>query len=272
LDACPRLRTVVTASAGYDHLALKELTERGIVAANVLGVLAETVADTTWALMLAVNRRIVEGDHYVRAGQWEAVEFDVLVGRDVYGARLGIVGYGAVGRAVARRAAGFNMSVTHFSRTKADDDHSKWVPLEELLASAEIVTIHVALNDATRGLISRSALALMKSDAIIVNTARGALIDQAALADALRSGRLRGAALDVFEREPLHPDDPLLQVPNLIVTPHIGSASALTRARTIERAAEAIITALKGEMPSAALNPNLTRLVAESRPLLPKGS
>jgi glyoxylate reductase len=259
LAGCPRLRWVVTVSAGYENLDLDEIKRRGVMAANVPGVLAEAVADATWGLMLAASRRIVEGDRYIRAGDWQRVDIDVMVGWDVYGKTLGIVGFGQVGEAVARRASGFSMVVQHTSRQQRASDHSTWVPLDELLTTSDIVAVTVALNPSSVRLIAERELSLMKPTAILVNTSRGQVVDQTALAERLRTGRLRAAALDVFEQEPIGPDHPLLNVPNLIVTPHLASGSVRTRERTVDSAVASLESALAG-------GPLLNRLTGSTSP------
>jgi glyoxylate reductase len=246
LAGCPRLRWIVTVSAGYENLDLDEIERRGVMAANVPGVLAEAVADATWGLMLAASRRIVEGDRYIRDGEWQRVDIDVMVGWDVYGKTLGIVGFGQVGEAVARRASGFSMTVQHTSRQQRETEHSTWVPLDELLTTSDIVAVTVSLNPSSVRLIAERELSLMKPTAILVNTSRGQVVDQAALAERLRTGRLRAAALDVFEQEPIGPDHPLLNVPNLIVTPHLASGSVRTRERTVDSAVASLESALAG--------------------------
>jgi glyoxylate reductase len=246
LSGCPKLRWIVTVSAGYENLDLDEIERRGVMAANVPGVLAEAVADATWGLMLAASRRIVDGDRYIREGAWQRVDIDVMVGWDVYGKTLGIVGFGQVGEAVARRASGFSMVVQHSSRRPRDGEHSTWVPLDELLTTSDIVAVTVSLNPSSVRLIGERELSLMKPTAILVNTSRGQVVDQAALAERLRAGRLRAAALDVFEQEPLGPGHPLLDVPNLIVTPHLASGSVRTRERTVDSAVASLESALAG--------------------------
>jgi glyoxylate reductase len=246
IDACPDLKWIVTVSAGYENLDLEALRARGVSAANVPGVLAETVADSAWALMLAAARRTVEGDRYIRGGGWDRVDLDVMVGWDVHGANLGIVGFGEVGRAVARRAQGFAMTVRHNSRTPTSHRDSMWTPLEELLSVSDIVVIAVALNESTVGLISPERLQLLKPSAVVVNISRGAVVAQDELARRLRAGSLRAAALDVFQFEPIGAQDALLDVPNLIVTPHIASASVRTRERTVDVAVRNLEAALAG--------------------------
>ena len=257
LGACPTLRVVSNAGVGFDNLDLPALTSRGIPAGNTPGVLTETTADLAWALILAASRRVVEADRYVREGRWTAVVFDLLLGRDVHGATLGIVGYGAIGRAVARRARGFDMTVLHHARQKGDDELSRWVPLDELLRRADVVTLHTPLTPETLGLIGAREIALMKPTAVLVNTSRGPIVDQAALARALVEGRLFAAGLDVTAVEPIPPDDPLLGLPNCIVLPHIGSGSLATRSRMVELAVDNVLAGLAGERLPHCVNPEV---------------
>src|SRR5690606_15033711 len=210
---------------------------------------------------LAAARRLVEADGFVRAGRWQAWEPDLLLGRDVHGATLGIVGLGAIGRAVARRALGFGMRVLAWSRTRRPlgdlAGAVAWAELPALLAASDFVSVHVALAPETRGLLDAAAIGRMKPGAILVNTARGGIVDEAALAAALREGRLAAAGLDVFAREPLPPDDPLLALPNLVVAPHVGSASVATRARMAELAARNLLAGLAGRRMPACANPQV---------------
>jgi glyoxylate reductase len=258
LDACPRLRVVSSVSVGVDHVDLAAATERGIPIGHTPGVLTETTADLTFALLLAAARRVAEGDRWVRAGEWvpERVwEPDMLLGRDVHGATLGLIGLGAIGQAVARRAAGFGMRVVAWSRTRRELPGIEWLELPDLLAAADFVSVHVALNDDTRGLLDAAALARMKRTAVLVNTARGGIVDEDALAEALRDGRLAGAALDVFASEPLPATSALLTLPNLVLTPHIGSASQATRARMATLAVRNLEAGLAGERMPHCANP-----------------
>ena len=257
-DRCPRLRAVSSVSVGVDHVDLEAATARGIPVGHTPGVLSETTADLAFALLLAAARRVAEGDRFVRAGAWtpERVwEPDMLLGRDVHGATLGLVGLGAIGQAMARRAQGFGMRVLAWSRTRRDVPGVEFAPLDSLLAAADFVSIHVALNAETRGLLGSAALARMKPGAVLVNTARGGIVDEDALADALRSGHLGAAGLDVFAREPLDPASPLLDLPNAVLTPHIGSASEATRARMVELAVANLLAALAGERMPHCANP-----------------
>jgi len=260
LAACPRLRAISSFSVGVDHIDLASATARRIPVGHTPGVLTETTADLAFALLLAAARRVAEADRWVREGRWqpESVwEPDLFLGRDVSGATLGIVGMGAIGQAVARRARGFGMRVLAWSRARRAVPDAEWTSLEDLLARADFVSIHVARSAQTRGLLDGRALARMKAGAVLINTARGGIVDEAALAEALRSGRLAAAGLDVFEREPLEPGSPLLALPNVVLTPHVGSASAATRARMAELAVRNLLAALAGERMPHCANPEI---------------
>jgi glyoxylate reductase len=256
LDAAPRLRVVSNAGVGTDNFDLPELTARGIPAGNTPGVVVETTADLAFALILAASRRVVEADRFVHEGCWRDLTSDLL-GLDVHGATLGIVGFGAIGRAVARRAHGFDMTVIHHSRTRRDDGFSRWVPLDELLRSADIVSVHTPLTVETRGLIGARELGLMKPSAVLVNTSRGPVVDQVALTAALAQGRIFAAGLDVTAIEPIPSDDPLLRLSNCIVLPHIGSASAATRSAIVELAVDNILAGLDGDRLPHCANPEV---------------
>jgi glyoxylate reductase len=238
LDAAPRLRAIANYAVGTDNIDLGLTAERGIAVGVTPDVLTDATADLAFALLLAAARRVVEGDAAVRSGAWRTWEPQGLLGRDVHGATLVVVGAGRIGRAVARRAAGFDMRVRTVGR---DDD------LHTALGEADFVTLHVPLTSATRHLIDAAALAAMKPTAILVNTARGPVVDQVALATALREGRLAAAGLDVTDPEPLPPDDPLLAAPNLVVLPHVGSATHTARARMADMAVDNLLAALAGE-------------------------
>jgi len=258
LARCPRLRAVSSVSVGVDHVDLAAATARGIPVGNTPGVLTETTADLAFALLLDAARRVSEGDRFVRAGSWvpERVwEPDMLLGRDVHGATLGLVGMGAIGQAVARRAAGFGMRVLAWSRRERSVPGVEWTSLAALLAASDFVSVHVALTDETRGLLGADAIARMKPGAVLVNTARGGIVDEVALAAALREGRLAAAGLDVFSREPLDPASPLLALPNVVLTPHIGSASEATRAKMVSLAVRNLRAALAGERMPHCANP-----------------
>jgi glyoxylate reductase len=257
LRACPRLRVISSCSVGVDHIDLAAATARGIPVGHTPGVLVETTADLAFGLLLAAARRIPEADRYLREGRWSFPhrwDPEALLGRDLHGATLGIVGLGAIGRAMARRAAGFGMRILGWSRTPRSVPGVEACPLERLFAEAEFVTVHVALTPETRGLIGARAIAAMRPGAVLVNAARGGIVDEAALAAALATGRLAAAALDVFEQEPLDPASPLLAAPNLVLTPHIGSASIATRTRMADLAVENLLAGLEGRpLPSQAV-------------------
>jgi glyoxylate reductase len=258
LDAAPRLRVVSNFAVGYDNIDVAAATRRGILVANTPGVLAETTADFTMALMLAAARRVIEGDQYVKAGRWRTWGPETLLGRDLYGATIGIIGFGQIGQAVARRVSGFGMRILYYSPSRKLDVEIEggpiYAPLERLLAESDIISLHCPLNDETYHLIDRDALEQLKPGAILVNTARGPVVDTRALVEALRQKPIV-AALDVTDPEPLPADHPLLALPNAIVTPHIASASVATRTRMALMAADNLLAALRGERPRFLLNP-----------------
>lgn len=246
LDAATRLRVVANMAVGYDNLDLAELTRRGIPASNTPGVLTEATADLTWALILAARRRLAEGIDAVRTGDWLSWEPDWLLGHEVGGATLGIVGYGRIGAAVARRAQGFDMDVLAWSRRPKPAEGVTFVELDELLERSDIVSLHCALTDDTRHLIGAPQLARMRPTAVLVNTARGPVVDQAALADALRRGEIFGAGLDVVDEEPIAVDDELLAIPSCTVLPHLGSATVATRTKMAEMVVDDVLAGLSG--------------------------
>jgi glyoxylate reductase len=258
LAAAPRLRAVSNVAVGYDNIDIEACTQRRIPVGHTPGVLTETSAELTFSLMLAAARRVVESDAYVRAGQWRTWDPGLFLGRDLNGATLGIVGLGQIGAAVARMAQCFQMRVLYTSRTpKLELEASLGVqrePLQTLLAESDFISLHVPLSDETRRLIDRAAFARMKPTAILVNAARGPVVDTAALIDALTERRIAGAALDVTDPEPLPGDHPLLRCPNLTITPHIGSATIATRSRMAVRAVENLLAGLRGERPRHCVN------------------
>jgi glyoxylate reductase len=253
IDAAPRLRVISTVAVGYDNIDVAAATRRGIAVGNTPGVLTETTADLAFALMLAAARRIVEADHFVRDGRWRTWDPNLLLGYDVHSATLGIVGFGKIGRAVARRAHGFAMRVLYASRSPvADADGAECVQLDELLHASDFVSLHVPLTPETRHLIGERELRAMKPTAILVNTARGGVVDQSALVRALAEGWIAGAGLDVAEVEPVPPGDALLRAPNVTLLPHIGSASHATRERMASMAVDNCLAGLRGEpLPNA---------------------
>jgi glyoxylate reductase len=239
LDAAPRLRAIANMAVGTDNIDVEAASARGIPVGNTPDVLTDATADLAFALLLALARRIVPGAAMVRAGEWRTWEPAADLGADLAGATLGIVGWGRIGQAVARRADGFGMEVVYSSR-------SSGVPLQELLARADFVSLHTPLTSDTRGLIDAAALKRMKPTALLINTARGGVVDQDALRAALSDGEIAGAALDVTDPEPLPADHPLLDAPNLLVVPHVGSATVRTRAKMAAMAVENLLAALAG--------------------------
>jgi glyoxylate reductase len=263
LDAGRRLRVVANMAVGYDNVDVAAATERGILVTNTPGVLTETTADLAFALLLAAARRVAEGDRLTRTGGWKAWHPSFLLGHDVHGATLGIVGLGQIGRAVARRARGFDMRLLYHSRTRRPEAESElgleFVELEQLLKESDFVSLHVFLSPQTRHLIGERELALMKPTAVLVNTTRGPVVDQRALYRALKEGRIAAAGLDVAEEEPIPLDDPLLTLDNVTITPHVGSASVATRGKMAAMAVENVLAALRGEQPPNCVNPEAGR-------------
>ena len=259
MASAPNLKVISGFGVGYDYVDVPEATRRGILVCNTPGTLTETTADQTWALLLAAARHVAQGDRYVRSGQWTKYEPALLLGSDVHGATLGIIGLGAIGTAVARRASGFGMKVLYTGRSRKPEAEAAtgaaFRSLHDLLAESDFVSVNCALTPETRGLIGARELALMKPGAILVNTARGAVVDQRALAAALQSGRPAAAGIDVYEQEPLPAGDPLLACENAVLVPHLGSATHATRARMAQVAAENIVAALQGRRPAHLVNP-----------------
>jgi glyoxylate reductase len=272
IDASPKLRVISNVAVGYDNVDVTAATEREIPVGNTPGVLTETTADLAFALMLAAARRIVEADRFVRDGRWRTWDPNLLLGYDVAGATLGIVGYGKIGRAVARRAAGFGMRVLYSTReapkeellafprmvraTLADGGAVR-VDLAELLRASDFVSLHAPLTGETRHMIGEAQLRAMKRTAILVNTARGGVVDQPALVRALQEGWIAGAGLDVAEVEPIANDDPILRAPNVVLLPHIGSATHATRERMAAIAVDNCIAGLRGERLPHCVNPQV---------------
>ena len=261
MDKAPKLRIISNYAVGYDNIDVKSATQRGIMVTNTPGVLTETTADLAFALILATARRIVEADKFTRSGKWKSWGPMLFLGRDVYGATLGIIGLGRIGQAVARRAKGFNMKVIYYSRKRKEDVERElgveYRELHSLLREADIVSIHTPLTEETYHLIGEKELSLMKPTAILINTARGAVVDQKALYKALKERRIFGAGLDVYEKEPIDADDPLLELDNVVLLPHIGSASVETRGRMARMAAENLLAGLRGEKPPNLVNPEV---------------
>ncbi|MDQ0622957.1 2-hydroxyacid dehydrogenase [Paraburkholderia graminis] len=259
LEGATRLKALSTISVGFDQFDVADLTRRGIVLAHTPDVLTESTADTVFSLILASARRVVELAAWVKAGQWQHSIGPALFGVDVQGKTLGIVGLGRIGGAVARRAAlGFNMQVLYTNRSANPEAEAAYgarrVELAELLATADFVCLQVPLTEETRHMIGAKELASMKKSAILINASRGAIVDESALIDALRNGTIHGAGLDVFEKEPLPADSPLLQMANVVALPHIGSATHETRHAMARSAAENLVAALAGTLTTSIVN------------------
>ena len=260
--AGPQLKVVSNFAVGFDNVDVPACTARGVAVGNTPGVLTDTTADLAWSLLMAAARRVAEGDRYVRAGRWQTWGPMLLMGPDVHGATLGIVGLGRIGQAVARRAGGFGMTILYHDVAQLPEAverelGARFVPLEELLASSDFVSLHVNLTDETRGLIDADALGGMKSTAVLVNTSRGPVIDSMALFAALRDGVIGAAGLDVTDPEPLPVDHPLLTLENCLVVPHIASASPVTRGKMASMAAANLLAGVRGERLPTPVNPEV---------------
>lgn len=258
IACCEKLRVISNYAVGVDNVDIEAATERGIPVGFTPDVLTEATADATFALLLAAARRVVEGDHIVRAGRWLTWEPTLLLGHDVHSKTLGIVGMGRIGRAVARRAEGFGMEV--LSRTSSDG-----VPLDELLERSDFVSLHAPLTESTRGMIGEAELRRMKDTAILVNTSRGGLIDSGALTRALADGWIAAAALDVSDPEPIPKGHPLLDAPNLILNPHTASASIEARTAMANLAVDNLLAGLAGDPMPKCFNESALSQSADSR-------
>ncbi len=263
LDAGPDLLVVSNMATGFDNVDVAAATARNVLVTRTPGVLSETTAEFAFALMLAAARRVAEGDRHVRRGLWKTWGPEVMLGHDLHGATLGIVGMGGIGRVMARLARGFGMRVVYNSRTPKPDLEKRYrmafLALDDLLRESDFVSLHAPLTPETDHLIGERQLGLMKRTAVLVNTARGRLVDPKALYTALKDGEIAAAALDVTDPEPMPADDPLLTLENVIVTPHIASASVATRSRMAMLAAENLVQALAGRMPKHAVNREIAR-------------
>jgi glyoxylate reductase len=259
LDAAPRCRVVANMAVGYDNVDVAALTRRGVLLTNTPGVLTDTTADLAWALLLAASRRIVEGQKSIEANGWKSWAIDYMVGQEVSGRTLGIVGAGRIGSAVARRAVGFAMRILYHNRRPAPEleaeTGAQYCGLDDLLREADFIVVLVPLSAQTRGMFGAREFALMKPSAVFVNAARGPIVKEDDLYAALRQGRPWAAGLDVFEREPIGADHPLLTLPNVVAVPHIGSATVQTRTRMATLAAENLVAALTGQPVPHAVNP-----------------
>jgi lactate dehydrogenase-like 2-hydroxyacid dehydrogenase len=261
LARCPKLRVVSNIAVGYNNIDLAACTAHGVMATNTPGVLDETTADFAWTLMLGAARRITEAERYLRGGQWKGWQLRQLLGVDVHHATLGIIGMGRIGQAIARRALGFSMPVLYCNRSRLDAEierglNARWVTQDELLAAADFIVLMVPYSQATHHLIGAAELARMKPTAVLVNTARGGVVDDLALVDALRRRTIAAAGIDVFEGEPaFHPQ--FLELDNVVLAPHIASSSSATRHAMALKAARNALAALAGERPPDLLNPEV---------------
>jgi len=257
-DNCPAIKVVANVAVGYDNIDMDEAQKRGVLVCNTPGVLTDSTADLAFALMLSAARKTPSAEQYLRDGQWHRFALDLLLGVDVHHKTLGIIGMGRIGQAFAARARGFSMEILYSQRSRVAEEieeglQATFVSLEELLERSDFVSVHCPLNDATRHLIDREKLSQMKKSAIIINTARGAVIDEPALAEALANGVIAGAGLDVFENEP-RVNSQLLDLKNVVLLPHIGSATIETRTAMGRLAVEAVGSAFQGKMPANTVN------------------
>ena len=261
MDSGSDLKVIANVAVGFDNIDIPAATERGIVVTNTPGVLTDTTADLAFTLMVSAARRICEADRFLRAGNWKQWEIDMMTGHDIYGHTLGIFGMGRIGQGMARRASGFDMRVIYHDAVRATPEQEEewgvqYVDREMLFRDADFLSIHVPLNDQTRHAVGRDELALMKSNAVLVNTSRGPVVDEKALADALEQGQIASAGLDVFEQEPIV-EPRLLALENIVLVPHIGSASIKTRTRMCTMAAENAAAVLTGQRPPNPVNPEV---------------
>src|SRR5690242_267845 len=262
LQAAPKLKIAANVAVGFDNIDVAACAKRGVVATNTPGVLDETTADFAWALLMAVARRLLEGDGLARSGNWKGWDLDQLVGTDVWGKTLGIVGFGRIGRAMARRASGFQMKVIYTDAVRAAPNVEKELGAEfremnALLAEADFISVHTPLLPETRGLFNAEKLERMKRTAYLINSSRGPVVNENDLVAALESGKIAGAALDVFEKEPaIHPG---LRRANVVLAPHIASASLETRTKMACMAAENVVALLQGRRPANILNPEVVK-------------
>jgi glyoxylate reductase len=262
-DAAPKLKIVAQLAVGFDNIDVPEATKRGIYVTNTPEVLTDTTADFAWALLMAVARRVAEADKYVRSGQWKVGWHpSMLQGRDVYNTTIGVVGAGRIGYAVAKRATGFDMKILFYDvipRPEMEKLGAKRVDLDVLLRESDFVSIHVPLMKETHHLINAQKLRLMKKTAYLINNSRGPVVNEKDLYEALKEDRIAGAGLDVFEQEPTPLDNPLLKLDNVVVAPHISSASYETRSRMAEMVAENLVAFFEGRKPPNLINPDVMK-------------
>jgi glyoxylate reductase len=269
-NAAPKLKIVSQLAVGFDNIDIPEATRRGIYVTNTPEVLTDTTADFAWALLMAAARRVVEADRYVRSGKWKVGWHPAMLsGRDIYNATIGIIGAGRIGYAVAKRATGFNMKILFYDvipRPEIERDlGAKKVDLDTLLKESDFISIHVPLMKETHHLINAEKLKLMKKTVYVINNARGPVVDEKALYEALKEGRIAGAGLDVFEQEPTPIDNPLLRLENVVVAPHISSASLETRSRMSEMVADNLVKFFEGKAPPNLVNPDVMKTRRLSR-------
>lgn len=268
IEAGRKLEVISNYAVGFNNIDVEEATRRGVYVTNTPGILTDTTADCAWALLMSIARRIAEADRHVRAGRWiHAWGPRMFIGSDVHGKCLGIIGLGRIGSTVAKRARGFDMNIIYHDVVRRKDLEEElgitFKGFEEVLSEADFVTIHVPLMKETHHMIGQRELAMMKETSYLVNTSRGPIIDEGALYTALKDGVIAGAAMDVFEQEPIGPDSPLLGLDNVVLTPHIASASVETRTKMAVVAARNLVSVLNGEDPPNLVNPE----VKEIRPL-----
>lgn len=261
MDLNPQLRVVSNYAVGFDNIDIPAATRRGLPVGNTPGVLTDTTADFAFTLMMSAARRVVEGSGYVHSGKWKTWGPKLLTGVDIHGATLGLIGFGRIGAAMAKRASGFDMRVLYYDQYRREDLEKSmgviYADMDTLLRESDFVSIHTDLNAATRHMFNPDAFSKMKSSAILINSARGPIIDHAALYDALSSGKIRAAAVDVTEPEPINPDSPLLTLPNYLVVPHIASATIATRGKMAEMAVNNLIAGVNGERLPTPVNPEV---------------
>ena len=263
LENAKDLKVVSCFSVGVDHVDLDECTRKGIIVTHTPDVLTDATADLAFALILAASRRVAEGDRYMRSKKWKQKWTpSLLLGYDLHGSTLGIAGFGRIGQAVAKRASGFGMKVVYYDHKGANIEearklNSTYLHLDDLLRTSDVVSVHLPLTEKTRHIFDDRAFSLMKKSAVFVNTSRGPVVDQKALVNVLKSNKIFGAGLDVYEKEPLDEDDPLLQLENVVLVPHLGSATVQTRSAMAELAARNLVDALAGRVPKAVANKDI---------------
>ncbi len=253
IDSAPNLKIIANCAVGYDNIDVEYAKSKGIYVTNTPGVLTEATADLTWALILATVRKIPQADNFTRTGKFKGWSLTLFLGKDIYDKRLGIVGLGRIGKAVAKRAKGFEMEVVYYDQKRLSEEEERklgvfYLPLDELLSTSDVITLHTSLNETSYHLISAEKIKLLKRDAVIINVSRGPVIDEEALASALKEGKIWGAGFDVYENEPLI-NEKLLRLDNVVLLPHIGSATEETRLKMAMMASEDLVLALQGKKP-----------------------